>query len=131
MRCGVGCAARRATRVAPALPDPLSRRVRLFRARRYRSRERCRRAGGIRTTGRAVVLRRARRRPPNGGGKAGRPRLARRAQAAYRPPRAARAGPAVTASRDYRDFLDDIVEACRSIIEFVGAMTLGAYLADR
>ena len=37
----------------------------------------------------------------------------------------------MTASRDYRDFLDDMVEACRSIIEFVGDMTLHAYLTDR
>jgi uncharacterized protein with HEPN domain len=37
----------------------------------------------------------------------------------------------VTAPRDYGDFLADMVEACRSIIEFVGDMTLDAYLADR
>ena len=32
--------------------------------------------------------------------------------------------------RDYRDFLNDIVSACRSIITFVEGMTLDAYLAD-
>ena len=37
----------------------------------------------------------------------------------------------MTAPRDYGDFLADMVEACRSIIEFVGDMTLDAYLADR
>ena len=34
------------------------------------------------------------------------------------------------AQRDYRDFLGDIVSACRSIIGFVEGMTLEAYLAD-
>jgi uncharacterized protein with HEPN domain len=37
----------------------------------------------------------------------------------------------VTAPRDYGDFLADMVEACRSIIEFAGGMTLDTYLADR
>lgn len=37
----------------------------------------------------------------------------------------------MTASRDHRDFLADMVEACRSIIAFVGEMTLDAYLADQ
>ena len=32
--------------------------------------------------------------------------------------------------RDYRDFLNDIVSACRSILTFVEGMTLDAYLAD-
>ena len=32
--------------------------------------------------------------------------------------------------RDYRDFLADIVGACRSLIRFVEGMTLEAYLAD-
>jgi uncharacterized protein with HEPN domain len=32
--------------------------------------------------------------------------------------------------RDYRDFLNDIVEACRSIIGFVDGLTLEMYLAD-
>jgi uncharacterized protein with HEPN domain len=36
----------------------------------------------------------------------------------------------MTAVRDYRDFLNDIVAACRSIIAFVEGMTLDAYLAD-
>ena len=34
------------------------------------------------------------------------------------------------AQRDYRDFLADIVGACRSLIRFVERMTLEAYLAD-
>jgi uncharacterized protein with HEPN domain len=36
----------------------------------------------------------------------------------------------VTATRDYRDFLNDMVMACRSIIRFVDGMTLDDYLAD-
>src|SRR5438046_3197130 len=32
--------------------------------------------------------------------------------------------------RDYRDFLADIVGACRSLIRFVEGMTLEAYLED-
>jgi uncharacterized protein with HEPN domain len=36
----------------------------------------------------------------------------------------------VTAVRDYRDFLNDMAQACRSIIHFVEGMTLDAYLAD-
>ena len=36
----------------------------------------------------------------------------------------------MTAVRDYRDFLNDIIAACRSIIGFVEGMTLDAYLAD-
>lgn len=36
----------------------------------------------------------------------------------------------MTAARDYRDFLNDMVLACRSIIRFVGGMTLEGYLAD-
>jgi uncharacterized protein with HEPN domain len=36
----------------------------------------------------------------------------------------------VTAPRDYRDFLNDMVQACRSIIRFVEGMTLDGYLAD-
>ncbi|MGQ0446231.1 MAG: HepT-like ribonuclease domain-containing protein [Beijerinckiaceae bacterium] len=32
--------------------------------------------------------------------------------------------------RDYRDFLNDMAEACGSIIRFVEGMTLDAYLAD-
>jgi uncharacterized protein with HEPN domain len=36
----------------------------------------------------------------------------------------------VTAPRDYRDFLNDIVGAVRSIIAFATDMSLEAYLAD-
>ncbi len=36
----------------------------------------------------------------------------------------------MTAERDYRDFLEDIVSACRSIIGFVDGMSYDAYLAD-
>jgi uncharacterized protein with HEPN domain len=36
----------------------------------------------------------------------------------------------VTAERDYRDFLEDLVSACRSIIGFVDGMSFDAYLAD-
>jgi uncharacterized protein with HEPN domain len=36
----------------------------------------------------------------------------------------------VTASRDYRDFIADIVAAVQSIISFVEGMTLEAYLDD-
>jgi uncharacterized protein with HEPN domain len=36
----------------------------------------------------------------------------------------------VTAARDYRDFLNDMVVACRSIIRFTEGMTLDDYLAD-
>jgi uncharacterized protein with HEPN domain len=36
----------------------------------------------------------------------------------------------VTAPRDYRDFLRDLVQACRSIIAFVENMTLESYLQD-
>jgi uncharacterized protein with HEPN domain len=36
----------------------------------------------------------------------------------------------VTAARDYRDFLNDIVAACRSIISFVAGMSLETYLSD-
>jgi uncharacterized protein with HEPN domain len=36
----------------------------------------------------------------------------------------------VKTPRDYRDFLEDILNACRSIIRFVGGMELDAYLAD-
>jgi uncharacterized protein with HEPN domain len=36
----------------------------------------------------------------------------------------------MTAPRDYRDFLRDMVDACRSIIRFVDGMTLDSYLAD-
>jgi len=36
----------------------------------------------------------------------------------------------VTAPRDYRDYLTDMVEACRSILRFVEGMTLASYLAD-
>jgi hypothetical protein len=69
-------------------------------------------------------------------------RCARRPTARWtssRAPRSSRASVAtrcatwsrVTAPRDYGDFLADMVEACRSIIEFVGDMTLDAYLSDR
>jgi len=37
----------------------------------------------------------------------------------------------VTAQRDHRDFLADLVDACRAIIVFAGDMTLDAYLADQ
>jgi uncharacterized protein with HEPN domain len=36
----------------------------------------------------------------------------------------------VTAPRDYRDFLNDMVLACRSIIRFANGMTLDDYLGD-
>ena len=36
----------------------------------------------------------------------------------------------MSAPRDYRDFLADIVGACRSLIRFVEGMTLEAYLGD-
>jgi uncharacterized protein with HEPN domain len=36
----------------------------------------------------------------------------------------------VIVPRDYRDFLADIVGACRSLIRFVDGMTLEVYLAD-
>lgn len=36
----------------------------------------------------------------------------------------------MTAPRDYRDFLSDIVKACRSIICFTEGMTLDDYLDD-
>lgn len=36
----------------------------------------------------------------------------------------------MTAPRDYRDFLNDIVGACEAIIRFVEGMTLEAYLTD-
>ena len=37
----------------------------------------------------------------------------------------------MSAPRDFRDFISDMVEACRAIIEFVAGMTLDSYLADR
>lgn len=36
----------------------------------------------------------------------------------------------MTAPRDHRDFLDDMVMACRSIIDFTEGMTLDTYLTD-
>lgn len=36
----------------------------------------------------------------------------------------------MTAARDYRDFLNDMRLACRSIIRFAEGMSLDAYLAD-
>lgn len=36
----------------------------------------------------------------------------------------------MTASRDYRDFLNDLVDACRSMIKFVEGMTIDTYLKD-
>jgi uncharacterized protein with HEPN domain len=36
----------------------------------------------------------------------------------------------VTFARDHRDFLNDMVLACRSIIRFAERMTLNGYLAD-
>jgi uncharacterized protein with HEPN domain len=36
----------------------------------------------------------------------------------------------VKTARDYRDFLQDLLAACQSIIGFAQAMTLEAYLAD-
>ena len=36
----------------------------------------------------------------------------------------------MTAARDYRDFLNDMVMACRSIVRFAEGMTLDDYLAD-
>jgi uncharacterized protein with HEPN domain len=37
----------------------------------------------------------------------------------------------LTTPRDFRDFLEDIVEAAPSLVEFVEGMTLDTYLADR
>lgn len=37
----------------------------------------------------------------------------------------------MTPPRDYRDFLADMVIACRAVIDFVGDLPLDAYLADR
>jgi uncharacterized protein with HEPN domain len=36
----------------------------------------------------------------------------------------------VTAARDHRDFPNDMVLACRSIIRFAEGVTLDGYLAD-
>ena len=36
----------------------------------------------------------------------------------------------MTAARDFRDFLRDMVLACRSLLRFVEGMTLEAFLAD-
>jgi uncharacterized protein with HEPN domain len=36
----------------------------------------------------------------------------------------------LTTIRDFRDFLNDMVLACRSIIRFTEGMTLDEYLAD-
>lgn len=36
----------------------------------------------------------------------------------------------MTVERDYRDFLVDLVSACRSIIDFVAGMSFDAYMAD-
>ncbi len=36
----------------------------------------------------------------------------------------------MTAERDFRDFLEDLVSACRSIIGFVEGMSFESYLAD-
>ena len=36
----------------------------------------------------------------------------------------------MTSERDYRDFLEDLVSACRSIIGFVEGLSFEAYLAD-
>jgi uncharacterized protein with HEPN domain len=36
----------------------------------------------------------------------------------------------MTVERDFRDFLNDMVHACRSIIRFVAGMSLEDYLAD-
>jgi uncharacterized protein with HEPN domain len=36
----------------------------------------------------------------------------------------------VTPERDYRDFLEDLVNACRSVIGFVEGMSFESYLAD-
>ena len=41
----------------------------------------------------------------------------------------AEVGAAVTAERDYRDFLEDLVGACRSIIGLVAGMSFDAYPA--
>lgn len=35
----------------------------------------------------------------------------------------------MTAPRDYRDFINDMVEACRAVIEFAGDMPLESYLS--
>ena len=55
---------------------------------------------------------------------------ARQPETTYRPSHPRRGRAVVTSSRDYRDFLDDIVGACRSIIQFVEGLTLDTYLAD-
>jgi uncharacterized protein with HEPN domain len=36
----------------------------------------------------------------------------------------------LTQERDFRDFLEDLVSACRSIIGFAGGMSFETYLAD-
>ena len=36
----------------------------------------------------------------------------------------------MTAERDFRDFLNDMVHACHAIISFVAGMSLDDYLAD-
>ncbi len=36
----------------------------------------------------------------------------------------------MTAERDFRDFLNDMVAACRSFIRFADGMTIDEYLAD-
>lgn len=36
----------------------------------------------------------------------------------------------MTVDRDYRDFLEDLVSACRSVIAFVEGMSFETYLAD-
>jgi hypothetical protein len=61
---------------------------------------------------------------------AGRSRVGGGTQALYRRARASRGSRSVTAARDYRDFLNDMVLACRSIIRFADGMTLDEYLAD-
>jgi uncharacterized protein with HEPN domain len=37
----------------------------------------------------------------------------------------------LTGPRDYRDFLNDLVDACQSIIKFVEGMTFEIYLEDK
>ncbi len=37
----------------------------------------------------------------------------------------------MTAPRDYRDFLTDIFETCRSLLGFVAGMTVEQYLSDQ
>ena len=56
--------------------------------------------------------------------------FARGTQALHRSADTRGSHPAVTLERDYRDFLQDLVSACRSIIGFVAGMSFDACMAD-